>query len=123
MKKLLSTYKVPLLILINTLPFAMDILFYSIGGIDNLYLFLPAFAALTILNYRYTNKVVHYIIIQFYLLVCLFSSGCISTHLYYNNISDDPMTPAIGMLLVFAGSIVIVITTVITGIVKRNQRR
>lgn len=122
MKKLLLTYKFPLLIIINTLPFALDVLFYSNGGVDNLYWFIPAFAALTILNYRFTNKVVHYIIIQFYILVCLISSGCISTHLYYNNISDDPMTPAIGMLLVYSSSIVVVITTVIAGIAKKKSK-
>ena len=111
-----------MLILINALPFAMDILFYSNGGMDNLFLFIPAFAGLTMLNYHFTNQVVHYIIIQFYFLVCLISSGCISTHLYYNNISDDPMTPAIGMLLVYSSSIVVVITTVITGIAKKKSK-
>ena len=121
MKKLLSIYKIPLLILINTIPFAFDVIFYSNGGVDNLYLFLPVFAALTILNYYFSNKVAHYVTLQVYLLACLISSGCISTHLYYNNISDDPMTPAIGMLLVYSGSIVVVITTVITSIVKKKS--
>ena len=122
MKKLLSIYKIPLLILINTIPFALDVIFYSNGGVDNLYLFLPVFAALTILNYYFSNKVAHYVTLQVYLLACLISSGCISTHLYYNNISDDPMTPAIGMLLVYSGSIVVVITTVITSIVKKKSK-
>ena len=122
MKKLPSIYKIPLLILINTIPFALDVIFYSNGGVDNLYLFLPVFAALTILNYYFSNKVAHYVTLQVYLLACLISSGCISTHLYYNNISDDPMTPAIGMLLVYSGSIVVVITTVITSIVKKKSK-
>jgi len=123
MNNFLSKYKLLFLFLINTIPFALNVLFYSNGGVDDLYLFLPVFGSLTVLNYRFTDKVVHYIIIQFYHLVCLVSSGCISTHLYYNNISDDPMTPAIGMLLVYSSSIVVVITTVITGFVKRNSDR
>ena len=122
MKKSLSRLKILLLILINTVPFALDVIFYSNGSMDNFYLFLPVFALLTILNYYYFDKVAHYVIIQVYLLACLISSGCISTHLYYNNISNDPMTPAVGMLLVYSGSIVVVITTVISAIVKKRSK-
>ena len=119
MKKLPPKYKIPLLILINTIPFALDVIFYSNGSVDNFYLFFPIFAVLTILNYYFSNKVSHFVILQVYLLACLIFSGCISTHLYYTNISDDSMTPAIGMLSAYAGSVVVVITTVITGIVKK----
>lgn len=122
MKKSLSRLKISLLFFINTIPFALDVIFYSNGAMDNFYLFLPVFALLTILNYYYFDKVAHYIIVQIYLLACLILSGCISTHLYYNNISHDAMTPAVGMLLVYAGSIVVVITTVISAIVKKRSK-
>ena len=123
MKKSLSTYKLPLLIMINTNPFALNVMFYSIGCMDEIYLFLPIFAALTTLNYYFCNKTAHYVIIQIYLLVCSISSGCISTYLYYKNVSSDPMTPAVGMLLVFWGAVIVIITTIITGIIKRNKSR
>ena len=109
-----------MLVLINTLPFALSVLFYSNGSMDDLYLFIPVFAVLTILNYHFSTKTAHYILLQFYLLVCLIASGCIETQLYYNNISDDSMTPAIGMLVVYLEATVAVITTVITGIAKKD---
>ena len=91
---------------------------YSFGAPLEILMFPPVFAVLTFMNYNSFEKTLHYVMIQSYLLVCMFCSGCISTYLYYHNISGDNMTPAIGLLMILLGSVIVVITTVITSLVK-----
>ena len=51
MKNLWNKCKWIFLFLINVLPFALDVIFYHTGSTDELFLFLPIFAGLTLLNY------------------------------------------------------------------------
>ena len=123
MKNLQLKYKLPLLILINTIPFALDVIFYRAGAPLELPLFLIAVIILSSLNNQCCNKALHYVIVQLYLLACLISAGYISTHLYYTNISADPMTPAIGMGIVFFWTVIVIIITVVTGTLKRTTEK
>ena len=116
-------YRWPLFIVINMLPFALNITMYRFGAPLEIVAFLPVFLVLTSLNYDFFDKTLHYVIIQFYLLVCMICSGYISTYLYYNNISSDHMTSGIGMGLVFLGTIIVVITTIVNGIIKEKTLR
>lgn len=116
-------YKWPLFIVINMLPFALNITMYRFGAGLEIVAFLPVFSMLTSLNYDFFDKTLHYVIIQFYLLVCIFCSGYISTYLYYNNISSDHMTKGIGTGLAFLGTIIAIITTIVTGIIKEKSHR
>ena len=103
----------------------MDVLFYTTGAMDNLYLFLPIFAGLTALNYRNCQKVVPYILYQVFMLICIICAGYASTYLYYHNVSNDFMTPVVGKLVTLLDASISVVATVITSVVKAvmNKKR
>ena len=113
------------LILVNALPFVLDVLFYTRGGLDNLFLLLPIIAGLAFLNHSNSRNVFEFILYQVFMLVCIICSGYASTYLYYHNVSDDSMTPVVGMLMAFLGASICIITTVIIAIVRavKNKKR
>ena len=125
MKNVWNKYKWIFLFLINALPFVLDVLFYTTGATDNLYLFLPIFAGLTALNYRNCQKVIPYILYQAFMLVCIICAGYASTYLYYHNVSNDFMTPVVGKLVTLLGASISIVATVITSVVKAvmNKKR
>ena len=124
MKNVWNKYKWIFLFLINALPFALDVLFYTTGKMDNLFLFLPIFAGLTVLNYRNCQKAVPYILYQVFMLICIICAGYASTYLYYHNVSNDFMTPVVGELMTLLGASISIVATVITAVVKAvmNQK-
>ena len=125
MKNVWNKYKWIFLFLINALPFVLDVLFYTTGAMDNLHLFLPIFAGLTLLNYRNCQKVIPYILYQAFMLVCIICAGYASTYLYYHNVSNDFMTPVVGELVTLLGASISIVATVITSVVKAvmNKKR
>ena len=125
MKNIWNKHKWMLLLLINALPFVLDVLFYTTGAMDNLYLFLPIFAGLTLLNYRNCQKVIPYILYQAFMLVCIICAGYASTYLYYHNVSNDFMTPVVGKLMTLLGANISIVAAVITSVVKAvmNKKR
>lgn len=125
MKNMWNKHKWILLLLINALPFVLDVLFYTMGKMDNLYLFLPIFAGLTALNYRNCKKVIPYILYQAFMLICIICAGYASTYLYYHNVSNDFMTPVVGELMTLLGVSISIVATVITAVVKAvmNKKR
>ena len=118
MKKFWTKCKWPLIIFLNMLPFALNILFYRIGGMYDCFFFIPFFTGLALLNYFNCRSVISYLLIQALMLACIIGSGCASTHLYFNNISNDDMTPIVGMLIVFFESAINITTTGFLIIVK-----
>ena len=125
MKNVWNKYKWIFLFLINALPFVLDVLFYTTGAMDNLYLFLPIFAGLTLLNYRNCQKVIPYILYQAFMLVCIICAGYASTYLYYHNVSNDFMTPVVGKLMMLLGASISIVATVRASVVKAvmNKKR
>ena len=125
MKNVWNKHKWLFLFLINALPFVLDVLFYTTGAMDNLFLFLPIFAGLTLLNYRNCQKVIPYILYQAFMLVCIICAGYASTYLYYHNVSNDFMTPVVGELVTLLGASISIVATVITSVVKAvmNKKR
>ena len=118
MKNVWNKYKWIFLFLINALPFVLDVLFYTTGAMDNLYLFLPIFAGLTVLNYRNCPKVAPYILYQAFMLICIICAGYASTYLYYHNVSNDSMTPVVGEFITLLGASISIVATLITAVVK-----
>ena len=118
MKNVWNKYKWIFLFLINALPFVLDVLFYTTGKVDNLFLFLPIFAGLTVLNYRNCQKVVPFILYQAFMLICIICAGYASTYLYYHNVSNDSMTPVVGMFMTILGASISIVATLITAVVK-----
>ena len=125
MKNVWIKYKWLFLILINALPFVWDVLFFTAGKMDNLYLFLPIFAGLTVLNYLNCQKVIPYILYQAWMLVLIICAGYASTYLYYHNVSNDSLTPVVGMLMTLLSAGINILATVITAVIKAvmNKKR
>ena len=118
MKNVWNKCKWAFLLLINALPFVVDLILYHGGAPSDLFLFLPVFAGLTVLNYRSCPKALPYLLYQTFMLICIICDSDASTYLYYHNISDDGMTLAIGTLMTLAGAGINIVVTVITTIVK-----
>ncbi len=123
MKKVWDKSKWIFLILVNAMPFALKGIFFQIGLMADLYLFVPVFAGLTILNYRNCNNVVKYVLFQSFMLVCAVYSGYVSTCLYYQHISHDSLTPLAGMVAVLLEAAICIIVTIVTAIVKVQDEK
>jgi hypothetical protein len=123
MKNVWNKYKWIFLFLINALPFVLDVLFYTTGKMDNLFLFLPIFAGLTALNYRNCQKVVPFILYQAFMLICIICAGYASTYLYYHNVSNDFMTPVLGKFITLLCAGISIVATLITAVVKAVKNK
>ena len=125
MKNVWNKYKWVFLLLINALPFGLDIIFYSAGAMGDLFLFLPVFIGLTVLNYKNCQKIIPYVLYQAFMLICIICTGYASTYLYYHNVSNDFMTPVVGELMTLLGASISFVATVITAVVKAvmNKKR
>lgn len=125
MKNVWNKYKWVFLLLINALPFGLDIIFYSAGAMGDLFLFLPVFIGLTVLNYKNCQKITPYVLYQAFMLICIICTGYASTYLYYHNVSNDFMTPVVGELMTLLGASISIVATVITAVVKAvmNKKR
>ena len=123
MKNIWNKHKWMLLLLINALPFGLDVLFFTTGGMDNLFLFLPIFAGLTALNYRNCQKVVPFILYQAFMLICIICAGYASVYLYYHNVSNDFMTPVLGKFITLLCAGISIVATLITAVVKAVKNK
>ena len=123
MKNIWNKHKWMLLLLINALPFGLDVLFFTTGGMDNLFLFLPILAGLTALNYRNCQKVVPFILYQAFMLICIICAGYASVYLYYHNVSNDSMTPVLGMFITLLCAGISIVATLITAVVKAVKNK
>lgn len=116
-----SAFRWILLLFVNAVPFAFNVFFYQTGSMDDLFLFLPVYIALTTLNAHVCNKTQHYVLIQTFTLVCIIASNIISTNLYYQMISDDPMTPVVGKLFLYLEAGILLISTAIIAMMKAKR--
>lgn len=111
-------YKWPLVFIVNTLPFVLNVAFFSLGIINDLvFIFLYAIF-LVAFNYWACRKVFSYILVHLYVVVCIIVSRKIATDLYYQHVSNDYMTPLVGGFLTFAESVLFAIATVVTATIK-----
>lgn len=95
-------------------PFALNVIFYQSGVMDDLVFFLPIFVGLTLMNYFSCRKTPCFVLMQSFMIICIIISRNISSDLYFNNISDDPMTPVVGeMFLYLEAGIAIIATAII----------
>lgn len=115
--------KYPPLMLLMLLPFAMGVLFYRCGAMLDLGFIIPCSALLLWLNYRMTDKTLHFILFQLYELALLLSCGWFSAQLYYHNVSNDAMSLAIGWLMTYAELIAFTVASVIAAVVKALRHR
>ncbi len=124
MKKLQPKHRYLLLCLINAFPFLLNVCCFQYGGMDDLFLFLPVLAVLVGLNYAFTDKTVHFLLFQGYLLAFLILSGYAETYLYYLFICpDDTLTLLVGMIMTFIGAIIAIAVSAAFAIVKAVKHK
>ncbi len=75
---------------------------------------------------QYTPPIKKYpplILFQLYELVLVFSCGRLSPRLYYQNVSSDGMSLAIGRLMTYAELIALAVASVVAAVVKTLRHR
>ena len=118
MKKSPSVYTWILLVAINACLFILRTLYYPHGMNSDLVLMFPGILALTALNCFVFRRIGHYLLMQGVMLVFEVGAGCVSTLLYYHNVSSDNLTPAVGLLMTLIGAAIILVVTTVTGMIK-----
>ena len=116
-----------LALMLNIIPFFSTCFLYE-GGIAVL-LMLPALQfLLNILNYKWTKRILSFVILNSAMLISNVASIEIITKLYYNNISSDTETLAVGNFAMVIGIVFIVVMTLISIVCrivskKKNQSK
>ena len=105
--------KYMLALILNITPFFLSCFLYE-GGIAIL-LMLPALQfLLNILNYKWTKRILSFVILNSAMLISSVANIEIITKLYYNNISSDTETLAVGNFTVLVGIVFIIAMTLIS---------
>ena len=115
-----------LALIINIVPFLLSCLLYE-AGIAIFMMFFMLQILLNLLNYKWTNKIISYLLLNLAMLTSSIASSKIITNLYYNNISSDNGTLAVGDFeakFTFAFIILMTLISIICRIVsKRNLKQ
>ncbi len=101
MKNLSAVIKWGFLVLLNALPFVLNVMFYKNGAMDDLFGFLPVLLGCTLLNYFCCKKPFHLGILQVCIIGFVVISGFLSLYLYQHNISNDVEGWVIGFLFIW----------------------
>ncbi len=99
-------------LILNIIPFFLCCLLYE-GGIAILIMFPILQFLINWLNYKWTNKVMSYLFLNIAMFISSIASIEISIRLYYNNISSDTGTLAVGNFAVIVGVVVMTLMTLI----------
>ena len=105
-------------LILNIIPFFLSCPLYE-GGIAILMMYPILQFLINGLNYKWTNKVISYLFLNIAMFISSIASIEIITHLYYNNISSDNGTLAVGGFAVIVGVVFMVLMTLIS-IIYRN---
>ena len=107
-----------LLLLANTAPFLLlSYLFYE-SGIAIMLMFPALQSLLNILNYDCTKRLLSFVFLNIAMLISSIAGHEITTRLYYNNISSDSETLAVGEFAVYACIVFVAVMTLISIICK-----
>lgn len=119
--RLKEILKYCIVLIINIIPFFLSCLLYEGGGMITMtFPIIQGF--INYYNYKCTNKVISYLILNLAMLISSVKSISISTQLYYNNVSSDNDTLAVGdfeVKFAFAYILLITFISIICRIVNR----
>ena len=102
-----------LALMLNIIPFFLSCFLYE-GGIIIL-LMIPVLQFLiNIVNYKWTNKILPFVILNSAMLISGAASIKINIWLYYNNISSDTETLAVGRFEVQVCIVFVLLMTLIS---------
>ncbi len=115
--------KWPLLIAAPYSLVLLDVLLYRGGGPLSITVFLLLVPLLYYLFYSSTKKVFAFLLLCLNMGLASLLASYLSTRLYYHNVSNDGMTPTVGMFLAFLGLAVIALFTLALMITKAIANR
>lgn len=121
MKRIQSAFQWFCLLLLNAMPFILNVLFFRTGSVDDLLLFVPVYIVLLMLNYKLCKELKHFVLVQLFMLIYIVVSNIASTNLYYQIVSDDPMTPVVGKLFLYLEAGILLISTAIAALRKAKR--
>lgn len=100
-------------LILNIIPFFLSCLLYE-GGLAILMMFPILQILINWLNYTWTNKVISYLFLNIAMFISSIASIEISIQLYYNNISSDTGTLAVGNFAIIVGVVFMVLMTLMS---------
>lgn len=100
-------------LMLNIIPFFLSCFLYE-GGIIILLMFPVLQFLINIVNYKWTKKILPFVILNSAMLISTINSIEIIIKLYYSNISSDTETLAVGNFAVLVGIVFIIVMTLIT---------
>lgn len=106
-----------LALLLNVTPFLLSCFLYE-GGIAISLIFPALQLLLNTVNYKWTRRILSFVILNLAMLVSSITSIKINTLLYYNNISSDSETLAVGSFEVLVCFVFILLMTLISIVCK-----
>ena len=105
--------KYMLALMLNIIPFFLTCFLYE-GGIVILLMFPVLQFLINIVNYKWTKKILPFVILNSAMFISTINSIEIITKLYYSKISSDTETLAVGNFAVWLGIVFIIAMTLIT---------
>ena len=112
-----------LALIINIVPFLLSCLLYE-AGIAIFMMFFMLQILLNLLNYKWTNKAISYLLLNLAMLISSIASNKIITQLYYTNVSSDNGTLAVGDFeekFTFAFIILMTLISIVWRIVSKKN--
>lgn len=110
-----------LALFLNIVPFFLGCLLYD-GGLAIFIMFLMLQILVNELNHKWTNKVISYLFLNLAMLISSIASSKIITQLYYNNVSSDNDTLAVGDFEVKFIFVFIILMTLISIIYRKCKQ-
>ena len=100
-------------LLLNIVPFILSCFLYG-GGFAISLMFTALQFLINLYNYNYMKKMLSFLSLNLVMLISSISSLQIQTNLYYNNVSSDSETLAVGSFGVMISFLFILLMTLIS---------
>ena len=113
MKKSSLTLKFLIFMLIESVPFVLDVIFYKSGAVDEVFWLLPTLIAVSILNFFIFKKPSHFVIMQTSILLLASLCEVLETILWNFYAGDDGWGWAFCQLYIIISTIALVIQTIV----------
>lgn len=111
-----------LVLILNIVPFFLACFLYE-GGVKAMLIFPFLQVLINLVNYKLTKKIVSFIALNSAMMISTICSIWIITKLYYNNISSDVLTLAVGNFAVLVGIVFIVVITLISVVCRKVRKK
>ena len=112
-----------LLLLLQTLPFAGEVVFYRAGGWYGYIIYPVLLFTMTFWNYHRSERIRDFLLRQLYPAVCVLISGSCSTLLYTTYISNDPLSYDLGFGFALLWAFLLGLGAIAGAIMKWLSRR